>query len=81
MNIKVVRIGNSRGIRIPRKILDQCHIENQVDLVVKGKRIVLTPVKKGPRQGWEEFARRMHESADDTLLAADVFDEEDALEW
>lgn len=81
MNVTVVRIGNSRGIRIPRKVLDQCHIDSQVDLSVKGERIVLTAVKNGPRQGWAEAARKMRECGDDELLVPDVFPEEDALEW
>ena len=81
MNVKVVRIGNSRGIRIPRNILDRCQIENRVDLAVKGKRIILTPVTEGPRRGWEEIARMMQERGDDALLLPDVFAEEEALEW
>ena len=81
MNINVVRIGNSRGIRLPRKILDQCHIEDKLDLNVKGDKIVLTPVRKKPRDGWEEYAIKMHESEDDALMIPDVFSDEDLLEW
>ena len=81
MNINVVRIGNSRGIRLPRKIIDQCHIEDTLDLTVKGDTIVLTPVTKEPRDGWEEYAIKMHESEDDELMIPDVFSDEDHLEW
>ncbi|CAK8725512.1 SpoVT-AbrB domain-containing protein [Candidatus Electrothrix aarhusensis] len=81
MNIKVVRIGNSRGIRLPRKILDQCHIEDQLDLNVKGGKIVVTPVRKTPRDGWEEYAIKMHEAHDDELMIPDVFPDEDHLKW
>jgi len=81
MNIKVVRIGNSRGIRIPRKILDRCNIEEQVDLSVKSGNIILTPIRQEPRKGWELAARKMAEDSNDELLIPDVFDEEDPLEW
>jgi len=81
MNIKIVRIGNSRGIRIPRSILDRCRIENHVDLAVQGEKIILAPVRKGPREDWEEFARRMGKRGDDALLVPDVFHEEGDLEW
>lgn len=81
MNINVIRIGNSRGIRLPRKILDQCQIEDQVDLNVKGDTIVLTPIRKKPREGWEEHAIKMHDAHDDELMIPDVFSDEDLPEW
>ena len=81
MNINVVRIGNSRGIRLPRKILDRCHIEDKVDLDVRGEKIVLTPIRRKPRDGWEEFARKMHDADDDDLLIPDVFADEEHVEW
>ena len=81
MNVKVVRIGNSRGIRLPRKILDRCHIEDKVELDVKGEKIILTPIRKKPRDGWEEFAKKMSDNEDDALLIPDVFSDEDHVEW
>jgi antitoxin MazE len=77
MKIKVVPIGNSRGIRIPKAILEQCQVSDAVHLVVEGQQIVLTPANVEPRAGWREAARRMAERGDDDLLIPDVFEDED----
>ena len=81
MNISVVRIGNSRGIRIPHGVLDRCHIEDAVDLSVKGDKIVLSPIQKKPRQNWGEYAKKMRQNDDDELLLPDVLPEDSHLEW
>lgn len=77
MKIKVVPIGNSRGIRIPKAILEQCEISDAVHLVVEGQQIVLTPADTVPRAGWREAAKRMAAHGDDELLIPDVFEDED----
>ena len=81
MKLNVVRIGNSRGIRIPKPLLDQCQIDEAVDLKVEGKRIILTPAKSKPRQGWAAEAARMHAAGDDALLIPDVFEEDIEVPW
>jgi antitoxin MazE len=78
--VNVVRIGNSRGIRIPKPILDQCDIGSQVSLEIEDGRIVLTPVEDQPRKGWDEQFKRMHEHQDDTLLIDDAIGL-DAEDW
>jgi antitoxin MazE len=80
MKVKVVPIGNSRGIRIPKAVLDQCAITEAVDLRLDGRSIVLTPLKSKPRQGWDAAAEQMRLAGDDELLIPDVFpdDAEDA---
>lgn len=65
MKIPVIPIGNSKGIRIPKAILDQVQITEQVDLEVEDNRILLTPVRENPRGGWEEAFQRMHETGED----------------
>ena len=76
MTLNVVRIGNSRGIRIPKPLLDQCQITDAVSVTVEGKCMVLTPAKAKPRQGWAAAAQQMHAAGDDQLLIPDVFDED-----
>lgn len=71
MRASVVRIGNSRGIRIPKPVLEQCHIADEVELTVARRCIVLRPVPpkaKQPRAGWTEALARMAQAGDDTLL-------------
>lgn len=81
MLVNIIRIGNSKGIRLPRKILDQCHIDDQIDLKVKEDTIILTPVRKKPREDWEEMAEKMHELHDDELIIPDIFVDEEHPEW
>jgi antitoxin MazE len=54
MQVSVEKIGNSKGIRIPKKVLDQCHVEDTLELTLKNDEIVLTPVHRKPREGWAE---------------------------
>jgi antitoxin MazE len=67
MRTSLVRIGNSRGIRIPKALREQCHLQDEVELEVRGDHLEVRPATK-PRSGWEEAFRRMHEQGDDVLL-------------
>ena len=54
MKTSVVKIGNSRGIRLPQTILKQCHIEKEVDLQVKNDYILIKPLHLNkPRENWD----------------------------
>ena len=76
MQLKVVKIGNSKGIRLPKAVLKEYAIEDSVELLMKPGAIVLKPVKLA-RQGWQEAFERMHDAQDDELLIDDLLDEED----
>ena len=80
MRVSIVRIGNSRGLRIPKAILDQCGIDDAVDLVVEGDRVVLRPLGR-TRAGWGEVAARMAERGDDRLLDPETPTRFDDAEW
>ena len=81
MQVNVVRIGNSKGIRIPKKVLDQCQVDKTLELSVQDNVIMLTPMHKKPREGWAEAAKLCHERGDDTLLIPDVLDDDPDWEW
>lgn len=70
MRARVVKIGNSKGIRIPKALLDQTGIMEDVDLEVEDNRIIIRPVSS-PRSGWEDAFRTMAEKGDDELLIPD----------
>ena len=53
MNIDIIQIGNSKGIRIPKSILNQCGIDDSVELEVDGEQIILSPMRQ-PRVGWQQ---------------------------
>jgi antitoxin MazE len=80
MKVKLVRIGNSRGIRIPKAVLEQCGFQEAADLRVEKDRLVITR-EHHPRQGWEEaFIAAGPSSNDELLLEAlpsNAFDRED----
>ncbi len=77
MKTTVIRIGNSRGIRIPKKLLEQCQLEDEVELEVVDKQLIVRPAVK-PRSRWGEAFRRMHEKGDDQLLDHDALPQ---TEW
>jgi antitoxin MazE len=80
MLVSVIPIGNSRGIRIPKSILQQLKIEGEVELEVHDKEILLRPINKKPRENWAQEFGKMHENADDTLLINDL-DDQDDFQW
>ena len=80
MLVSVIPIGNSRGIRIPKSILQQLNIEEKVELEVHDKEILLRPIKGKPREGWNEELIKMHENGDDKLLINDI-NEQDDFQW
>ena len=79
MILPVVRIGNSKGIRLPKVILEQCRITDQVDVDVNNEHITLRPHRQ-PREGWEQQMKKMHEQGDGELLIPDAIDR-DVEEW
>ena len=80
MKVKLVRIGNSRGIRIPKSVLEQCGLQEVADLRIEKNRLILVRERR-PRQDWEEaFSAAGPSSADELLLdamPAGAFDRED----
>ena len=65
MKARLVPIGNSRGIRIPKAILDQCEVSDELEMAVEGQQIILSPTRQQPRKGWLEAAARMAAAGDD----------------
>ena len=81
MRIELVRIGNSRGIRIPKPLIVQCGFGDTVDLLVEQGRLVIAPERRA-RRGWKEAFAAAGSSAQDPLpfetLPTNDFDAE---EW
>ena len=63
MKTKLVRIGNSRGVRIPKPLIEQAGLEEDVEIEVTKGGILIGPVRE-PRAGWEEAARQMREEGE-----------------
>jgi antitoxin MazE len=66
----IVRIGNSKGIRLPKSILEQCQLKDAVQIEVEGNVLIIRPVH-APRSGWSESFIEMARRKDDKLLDED----------
>jgi len=75
MQVPIVQIGNSKGIRLGKTILEKYHIADKVELVLKDDYIILKPFAE-PRKNWEEAFAQMHQNGDDKLLIDTVFEDE-----
>jgi antitoxin MazE len=80
MDITVINIGNSKGIRLSKTILEKYNIQDKVELILEKGYIILKPVSE-PRKNWEKEFKKMHENGDDKLLIEDVFNDETFEEW
>ncbi len=67
MRVRVVKIGNSRGIRIPKPILEQTGIMEDAELEVEKNRIIIRAISN-PRAGWDFAFKTMAEKDDDVLI-------------
>lgn len=75
MNLAVIQIGNSKGIRLSKTILEKYNIKDSVELTLEKEYIIIKP-KSTPRKGWEKPFKRMNKNGDDALLLPDVFEDE-----
>jgi antitoxin MazE len=81
MKTKLIRIGNSQGIRIPQTVIEQLNLQQSIELTVEGNKLIVESAT-GPRDGWEVEFRRMAELGDDTLLDPPTLDHSfDREEW
>ena len=67
MKTKVVKIGNSRGIRIPKSIIHESGLRNEVELEVSDGQIIIKPISTN-RESWDTAFKKMTKKQDDILL-------------
>lgn len=80
MELSVINIGNSKGIRLSKTIIEKYSITDKIELILEKGYIILKP-KTEPRKGWDNAFKKMHENGDDQLLMDDVFEDENFEEW
>ena len=80
MKTRIVRIGNSQGVRLPRPLLAQAGLGEDVVLRASPGRIVIEAAR-APRAGWAEAAKAMHAAGEDQLLDAPTRTRFEAEEW
>jgi antitoxin MazE len=67
MRARIVKIGNSQGIRIPKPLLEQTGIMEDVELDVDKDQIIIRPVAN-PRAGWDDAFNAMADKGDDMII-------------
>jgi len=81
MKAKLVAIGNSKGVRLPRSVIEECGFGDEVEMRIDAGTVVLAPAH-APREGWDAAFARMAEAGDDALLIPDTLEHGwDTDEW
>jgi antitoxin MazE len=77
---RIVRIGNSRGIRVPKGLLEQAQLPEEVELQAEHGRLVVRAAHR-PRAGWAAAAKAMHAQGTDQLLDGPTRTRFDQKDW
>ena len=80
METSIIKIGNSKGLRLSKTILEKYNIKDKVELILEKGQIILKSVAS-PRKNWEKEFKKMSKNGDDKLLMNDVFEDENLEEW
>ena len=80
MEISVISIGNSKGIRLNKTLIEKYNIKDTLEVILEKGYIILKP-KSTPRKGWEKAFKKMHDEGEDKLLMPDIFEDENFEEW
>ena len=82
MRARIIKIGNSQGIRIPKLVLEQTKLGKEVELEAQNGQIIIRSAL-APRHGWDEAFRTMAQHGDDQLLDSETgsLTQWDETEW
>ena len=80
MTAAVVQIGNSRGIRLPKNILRELKIKDEVEMNISNDSLIIKKVDRKPREGWNEAFIQMSKNKDDKPILSKNVDSVD-FEW
>lgn len=80
LHTQIVKIGNSRGVRLPKLLIEQMGFGNEVEIIVQRGQLVLRPVLR-PRRGWDEQFIAMAKRGDDKMLDKPASTQWDRSEW
>ena len=80
MELSIIQIGNSKGFRLSKTLIEKYNIKDKVELILEKGYFILKPISQA-RKGWEKAFKEMNEEGDDQLLFDDVFENENLEEW
>jgi antitoxin MazE len=76
------KMGNSQGVLIPKPLLQQVGLTDQVELLIQGETLVIQKPKRRPREGWDEEGQKLLEMGEPTPVLMDFANEDDEnLVW
>jgi antitoxin MazE len=75
MRVPIVPIGNSKGIRLSKTIIEKYNLKDAVELILDEEFFIIKPIIN-PRNNWEKAFIEMHANGDDKLIIEDVFEDE-----
>jgi antitoxin MazE len=80
MKARIVRVGNSRGVRLPKPLLEQSGLLDEVEIHAEPGRIVIESATR-PRVGWGDAAREMAAEGEDGMIDEATPTRFDGAEW
>jgi len=80
MELSIIKIGNSKGFRLSKTLIEKYNIKDKVELILEKGYLILKPISR-PRKDWDKAFKEMNEKGDDQLLFDDVFENENLEEW
>jgi antitoxin MazE len=80
MEAAIIKIGNSKGLRLSKTILDKYNIKDKVEIILEMGQIIIKPIEE-PRKNWETAFQQMNKLGDDAMLIDAVFTDENLEEW
>ncbi len=80
MKAKLIPIGNSREVRLPKPLIKEAGLQSEVDIHVRDGAVIITSTKS-PRFGWEEAAKLLRERQGDRLLDQPTSTHFDQTAW
>ena len=82
MQVSIRTMGNSKGVLIPKPILEQTGLLDVADLQVNNGVIEIRPVKRNPREGWAADSQRIAQAGNDALVWPEFGNADDKdLQW
>ena len=79
MQTKIIQIGNSKGLRLSKTIMEKYNFGDTVNMRMEENYIIIEPISK-PRNNWAKSFTEMHKNRHDELLIPDIFEDETSWE-
>lgn len=80
MRTNLIKIGNSKGVRITSNIIKECELGNEIEIKVLDKKVIIEAIKE-PRSNWNNSFEKMHKNKEDVLINESSNDFDKDWEW